>query len=368
MHELDDLSHRTNAGMKKPVGKRVSLMPKSIDVRKHGVTKPDWLSVPDPDWTPLEDKVEDDAHGDSDSLPDVTEALRRPGLEADEHEYSDPELDALLAEAPLILSNDHETSGNLSRGRSKQLAGVKRMGTNDKDTEQANHQSKKARPLRNDEDLASRSGFRSLRLERENRFSPVRASRRELFLGSSPPPVPCSQDDIRMKTPPRPVLSSTPVTHDNIIQPSEDLTQYNLADFGLDPDFFQLEAEPEVAANDYSDEHCMDVIPDDSPAARQSVHEPTRSLGEISPLMTTTLVPWVADKSRPSIDLEQASAEQNPSTHAPLLSPAPPPTSEQESGTRGKFIAPGFERTGNEDVDDFFDWLFNSGDVKIVDE
>ncbi|KAG9014047.1 Sec63 [Tulasnella sp. JGI-2019a] len=390
MQELSALQRRTNVTLSRPEGRRISL--RTPIKQLASVDGPNWLRSPK--FTQLEDETPDQlvlSEDDEDILPDIFEDVphlaKPPKKSVDGSDYDDPEFDALLADAsPTTLGSHPHGQPAYMTSVFGIAGGAKRSREDNEDATGGLPKPKKLAPMGKgnlskvfQSPLRHRSSPR--RLMEENRPAPRRdtniaAAIREkpLFLNSSSPISgdSASTADEKAKAPPRPytpTLSRTVLSpHVPSALPQDETMEVEtsqpfgtLADFSFDPALFELEGDP-TAADD--DEECDKLIESDVEGEEE--------------IQTATAVRYPApapERAGRSRDNNVVRADtQRVSTRIPPVIPTMPsdqmsvPLSSLSLPPAPKtMIAPGVERTGNEAVDDFFDWMYNSGQVEILD-
>ncbi|KIO34323.1 hypothetical protein M407DRAFT_218466 [Tulasnella calospora MUT 4182] len=422
MKDLDQLQGSSNVGLKMPNSGRISLSSRSNE-KKGTATQPPWINETglSPKYSTL-DSPRRMVHGDEDDddeLPDLAAMApsvtkrEKPAPSSASTDYSDELFNELLANADLeSLSRPPERTKTKIPNQRKRSPSTEDEVVLVADSQSQPPPTKKARLTTGTMSAASSS--RTLFSERNGRTVPLSllssnrtsatlaASRnpevqtkRPLFLPSSPSPN-TSQN-----------ISAFMLTDTNEGDPLPDAAEHlagstRLGEFGFDEELFEMEDDPLAGDSDdgmvgNSDggskvgSHLNSNALGTSREPRQGAST-ARPFAQEPDLLSLSLGGWGREPLRPtsfssktqtsSASSMNSSALQykgqlHPKSIASTISTrdvgkgpeiaTSDHASVREDGAKRKEIASGVERTGYDMMDDFFDWMCNSGEVEIVD-
>ncbi|KAG8954197.1 Sec63 [Tulasnella sp. 424] len=423
MKNLDKLQGSSNVGLKMPEGGRISLSNRSNE-KKGSVTQPPWISRAgfSPKYAALESpkRMGDE---DDNELPDISETaspvVKRKEIAASpaSTDYSDGLFNELLAKADLeSLSRPPERTTTKSRKERKRSPRVEDDVVLVDDSEIQPPPSKKARTSQG---TTAASSSRTAFSERNGRTVPLPSTsttsrmstipavsqtpsvknRRPLF--HPPSSSPTTQPRPPALMPINDVEMADPLLHEDT---ENSAVPRGLDEFGLDADLFEMEDDPLAGEID-------DIVEDGSRSSKGGSNTDANTpgafcgphLGASAPSIArpptqepgfTSLGRWgpepgrtgsfsyrtEATKANSSINALQCEEQVHPKAitstvstrgidKAPGIAKADSVAARLEDGAaaEGKEIAPGVERTGCDAMDDFLDWMYNSGEVEIVD-
>ncbi|KAG8935054.1 Sec63 [Tulasnella sp. 417] len=417
MKDLDKLQGSSNVGLTMPNGGRISLSSRSNE-KKGTATQPPWIN--DAGFSPKYSALESPkrmVHGDEDDddeLPDLAD-MAPPAAKREKAapssastDYSDEIFNELLANADLeSLTRPPERTKLRVQSQRKRAPSADDEIVLIGDSETQSPPTKKARLTKGVMPIASssrtpfsaRNGRTVLpSLLSSNQTGSTLATsqasevppRRPLFLPSSPSPNGPQDNSAPMLTDPDMV--------DPLPEPFENLPGLTgLGEFGFDEELFEMEDDP--LAGDASvgdrDGDTKGGYRMDTNALRTS-HESRQGASTARPSAQEpdflSLGGWGREHARPpsfssktetrSTNSPRSSALQykeqlHPktitstiSTHGSSKEPEvakPGNVTAREDDATGKEIASSVERTGYDMMDDFLDWMCNSGEVEIVD-
>lgn len=418
MKDLDKLQGSSNVGLKIPDGGRISLSSRSNE-KKGSTTQPPWINDAgfSPKFATL-DSPKRNPDDDDDELPDLADMARSvaKGKKAvpssASTDYSDELFNELLANADLeSLSRPPERTKTKIQGEWKRSPRAEDEVILISDSESQPPPTKKARL---DKGISSAtSSSRNVFSERNGRAAPVSSlssnrtsatlavsrnpemqARRPLFLPPSPG-LNTSQN-----------LSAPMLTDTEMVDPLPDAGGHlagstRLDEFGFDEDLFEMEDDP--LAGDPDDTMVGDSdggskvgshvdanalgTPRESrqgastaqPSAQEPIllslggwgREPARPLSFSSRTQTSSVNSMNSNALQYKEQLHPKAFTSTISTrrigNPPEIATSDHASARVDDDAKRNEIAPGVERTGYDVMDDFLDWMCNSGEVEIVD-
>ncbi|KAG8903630.1 hypothetical protein FRC00_014625 [Tulasnella sp. 408] len=417
MKDLDKLQGSSNVGLKMPDGGRISLSTRSSE-QKGSTTQPPWINDAgfSPKFAPL-DSPKRIAHDDDAELPDLADMARsaakgkKAAASSASTDYSDELFNELLANADLeSLSRPPErTKAKVQSERKRSLRAEDEVILVS-DSESQPPPTKKARL--NKGIVSATSSPRNVFGERNGRavpLSPLSSNRTSATLAASRNTEMQTRRPLFLPPSPSPKTSQNPsapmLTDTEMVDPLPDAGEHpagstRLGEFGFDEELFEMEDDP--LAGD----------PDDTMVGDSDGGSKVGSHGDANALATSresrqgasaaqpfaeepillSLGGWSREPARPlsfssrtrtssansmNNNALQYKEQLHPKAFTSIIStrrignPPEIATSDHASArvddAKRKEIAPGVERTGYDVMDDFLDWMCNSGEVEIVD-
>ncbi|KAG8938637.1 hypothetical protein FRC00_014618, partial [Tulasnella sp. 408] len=417
MKDLNKLQGSSNVGLKLPDGGRISLSTRSNE-KKGSTTQPPWINDAgfSPKFAPL-DSPKRIAHDDEDELPDLADMARseakgnKKAPSSASTDYSDEVFNELLANADLeSLSRPPERTKTKIQGERKRSPRAEDEVVLVSDSESQPPPTKKARLDKGI--MSATSSSRNVFAERNGRavpLSPLSSNRTSVILAASRNPEIQTRRPLFFPPSPSPNTSQNPsapmLTDKEMVDPLPDAGEHpagytRLGEFGFDEELFEMEDDP--LAGDPDDTMVGDsdggpkVGSHGDAIALATLRESRQGASTAQPFgeepILLSLGGWGREPARPlsfsSRTLASSANSMNNnalqykeqlhpkaftstiSTHR-IGNPPEIATSDHASArvddAKRKEIAPSVERTGYDVMDDFLDWMCNSGEVEIVD-
>ncbi|KAG9051101.1 Sec63 [Tulasnella sp. UAMH 9824] len=418
MKDLDKLQGSSNVGLKMPDRGRISLSTRSNE-KKGSTIQPHWINDAgfSPKYAALDSPKRTD-NDDEDELPDLADMARsvakaqKAAPSSASTDYSDELFNELLANADLeSLSRPPERTKTRIQGERKRSPRAEDEVILVSDSESHPPPTKKARL--NKGVMPATSSSRTLLSDRNGRavpLSPLSSHRTSATLAVPRNPETQARRPLFLPPSPGPNTSQNPsapmLTDTEMFDPLPDAGEHlagstRLDEFGFDEDLFEMEDDP--LADDPGDTMVGDsdggskIGPLVDVKALGTPRESRQGASTAQPSEEPILLSlggWGREPARPlsfSSRTQTSSANSTMNSNAleckeqlhpkaftstistrrngnpPEIATSGHASARVDDDAERKEIAPGVERTGYDVMDNFLDWMCNSGEVEIVD-